>query len=56
MNGIIGLIYLAIGVLVALSNGYFVITNLSQLISLLLAILLWPLILFGVNLHLSLGV
>ena len=45
-----GLIWLIIGVVVALSNGYGI-TNFSSLISFLLALFLWPLVLLGVNLH-----
>ena len=47
-----GLIYLAIGVVVALSNGYNSIAGLSEILSLLIAVILWPLVLLGVDLHL----
>lgn len=46
------LVYIIIGVVVALSNGY-AITDLSQLVSFLLAMFLWPLVLLGVDLHIS---
>jgi hypothetical protein len=49
------LIWLIIGVVVALSHGY-PINDLSTLISFLLAIFLWPLVLLGVDLHINLGV
>jgi hypothetical protein len=49
-----GLLYIIIGVVVALSNGYGI-TDLSSLISFLLAMFLWPLVLLGINLHLALG-
>jgi hypothetical protein len=49
-----GLIYIIIGVVVALSNGYGI-TDFSSLISFLLAMFLWPLVLLGVDLHLALG-
>ncbi len=49
------LLWLIIGVVVALSNGY-PITNVSSLLSFLLAMFLWPLVLLGVDLHINLGV
>jgi len=50
-------IYLIIGMVLAMSHGYFTaIANVSDLLSAILAVLLWPLLLFGVNLHVSLGV
>lgn len=48
-------IYLLIGVVVAANRGYLVFTSLSDIISAILAILLWPLLLFGVSLHVALG-
>lgn len=51
------LIYLIIGLIVAANRGYFVdLTTLSTIISAILAVVLWPLLLFGVNLHIALGV
>ena len=50
-----GLLYIIIGVVVALSNGYGI-TDFSSLLSFLLAMFLWPLVLLGINLHLTLGV
>ena len=47
-----GLIYLAIGLVVALTNGYNSIAGLSEILSLLIAIVLWPAALLGVDLHL----
>ena len=47
-------VYLIIGLVVALSNGYGI-TDLSSLVSFLLALFLWPLVLLGIDLHLSLG-
>lgn len=44
------LVYLIIGVVVALSTGY-AITNFVQLLNFILALFLWPLVLLGVNLH-----
>lgn len=50
-----GIIYLIIGTIVANSQGYFVdITSGGNLLSALLAIVAWPLLLLGVNLHLAL--
>ncbi len=49
-----GIIYIIIGVVVASNRGYFVdLTTLSQLLSALLAVLLWPVIVFGANLHIA---
>ncbi|MDQ4010276.1 MAG: hypothetical protein M3228_06140 [Actinomycetota bacterium] len=47
-----GLVYLIIGVIVALSTGY-TITSFGELLSFLLAMFLWPLVLLGVNLHIA---
>ena len=49
------LVWLIIGVVVALSHGYSI-ANLSSLVSFLLAMFLWPLVLLGVGLHVNLGV
>lgn len=50
------IIYLIIGALVAAGHGYFTdLGSISGILSALLAILLWPLLLFGVNLHLTIG-
>ena len=46
------LVYLAVGLVVALTNGYNSVAGLSQILSLVVAIILWPLVLFGVDLHL----
>ena len=42
----------AIGVVVALTHGYTSVAGLSQVLSLLVAIVLWPAVLLGVDLHL----
>jgi len=47
-----GVLYLLIGVVVALTNGYAVHT-IGELVSFVLAIVLWPLVLLGVNLHIA---
>jgi hypothetical protein len=52
--GIIFLIYIVLGILVASTNGY--LENLGRIrgiISLVLAVLLWPLVLLGVDLHIG---
>ena len=50
-----GFIYLIIGLIVANSHGYFVaLTSGGNLLSALLAIVAWPLVFLGVNLHLAL--
>ncbi len=53
-GSLVGLLYIIIGVVVALSNGYGI-TDFSSLISFLLAMFLWPLVLLGISLHLALG-
>lgn len=55
MSGIWGLLYIIIGVVVASTHGYLgaVFSSIPHLISALLAILLWPAILLGANLHLG---
>ncbi len=49
------IIWLVFGLVVAGQHGYAVFTNISQILSFILAVLLWPLLFFGANLHLSLG-
>ena len=50
-----GIIYLIIGVVVASNAGYTAgLSTLGGLLSLIIAILLWPLILLGANLHVAL--
>jgi len=55
-NSIISLVYTIIGFFVAINNGYAAISNISTLLSFLLAVMLWPAILLGLSLHLSLGI
>ena len=38
--------------MVALTNGYNSVAGLSEILSLIIAIILWPAVLFGVDLHL----
>jgi hypothetical protein len=52
IRSIISFVYLVVGVLVANSHKYFVhLSTLKPLVSAALAIVLWPLIIVGVNLH-----
>ena len=49
---LLGLIYLGVGVAVAASYGYLeTLRTVRQIVSALLAILLWPLLLLGIDLH-----
>jgi predicted transporter len=50
----LGLVYLIIGVAVAATHEYFEKLNtLRLLLSALLAVLLWPLVLLGIDLHIK---
>jgi hypothetical protein len=46
------LVWLAVGLVVALTHGYNSVAGLSEILSLIVAIILWPAVLFGVDLHL----
>ncbi|MGY1640913.1 hypothetical protein ACI782_07220 [Geodermatophilus sp. SYSU D00703] len=46
------LVYLAIGLVVALTQGYNSVAGISEILSLVVAVVLWPLVLLGVDLHL----
>jgi hypothetical protein len=47
-----GVIYLIVGAVVAATHNYFEHVNtLKQLLSAILAVVLWPLILIGIDLH-----
>jgi hypothetical protein len=49
---VVALVYLVIGVLVAVARDYFEnLDNIKHIISALLAVLLWPLVLLGIELH-----
>ncbi len=53
-SGIGSLIYLVIGVVIASSHHYFThVDTLKPILSALLAIVLWPLVLLGINLHIK---
>ena len=49
---LVSLIYLAVGVVIALTHGYNSVAGVSEILSLIIAVVLWPAVLFGVNLHL----
>ena len=54
LRNILIVVYLVIGVVVASSHHYFThLNSLTAVLSALLAVLLWPLILFGVGLHIK---
>jgi hypothetical protein len=51
-SGIVKLVYLLVGVVLASSHHYFEhASTLKPLLSALLAVVLWPLLLLGINLH-----
>ena len=52
-GGVGGLLYTVIGFFVANAHGYLAVTDLMSLLSCALAVLLWPLLFFGVDLHLN---
>jgi hypothetical protein len=52
--GLLGILYLVIGVIVAVRYDYLeTLETLRQVLSALLAIVLWPLLLLGIDLHIS---
>jgi hypothetical protein len=47
-------VYVVVGVIVAASHHYFAhVSTLKPILSALLAIVLWPLLLLGINLHIK---
>ncbi|MGQ0679374.1 MAG: hypothetical protein ACT4OM_06945 [Actinomycetota bacterium] len=48
------LLYAGVGFFVASTNMYLAVSGLATLLSALLAIVLWPLVLLGVDLHVTL--
>ncbi len=52
-GGVGGLLYTVIGFFVANAHGYLAVTDLMSLLSAALAVILWPLLFFGVDLHLN---
>ncbi len=54
ISTILFLVYVGLGILVAQRNDYLDnLNNIRRIISLVLAVLLWPLVLLGVDLHLG---
>jgi hypothetical protein len=52
VNSLLGFVYLVIGIVVAATHDYFKnLDTVKRLLSALLAVILWPLVLLGVNLH-----
>jgi hypothetical protein len=52
--GIVSLVYLIVGVVVASSHHYFEhASTLKPLLSAVLAVVLWPLVLLGIDLHIK---
>jgi hypothetical protein len=55
-GGLIVALYLIVGIIVAIARGYFQdIGNVNSVLELLIAIVLWPLILFGVDINIGGG-
>ena len=53
-SSIVGIVWVVIGLIVASGNAFFVNLNaVMPILSAILAVLLWPLVLLGVNLHLK---
>jgi len=51
---IISIVYLVVGVVIANSQGYLAhLTTIQQIASGILSVVLWPLLLLGVNLHIT---
>jgi len=51
-SSLVGLVWIVVGLIVASGHAYFAhLTAVMPILSALLAVLLWPLILLGVNLH-----
>ena len=54
MRALLFLVYIVVGVVVAASHQYFVhLSSVKPIASAILAVLLWPLVFFGVGLHLK---
>ena len=52
MRGLLTIAYVVIGAIIAGTHGYFAHVNaLETIVSAVLAVVLWPLLLLGVNLH-----
>jgi hypothetical protein len=54
INSLLGLVYLIVGVAIAASHHYFKnLDTLKLVVSAVLAVILWPLVLLGVDLHID---
>ncbi len=54
LRKVLGLVYLIVGAIVANAHHYFRgLDSVKPVLSAILAVLLWPLVLFGVSLHLT---
>jgi hypothetical protein len=50
--GLLGIVYLVVGLIVAATHHYFTnLHTLKQILSAMLAVVLWPLLLIGIDLH-----
>ena len=50
--GLLGVVYIVAGLIVAATHHYFAnLHTLKQVLSAVLAVVLWPLLLIGINLH-----
>jgi hypothetical protein len=53
-SSVVGVVYLVIGLIVASGHAYFAhLTAVTPILSALLAVVLWPLVLLGINLHIG---
>jgi len=51
-HSLLGLIYIIVGIIVASNHDYLQnLDNFDRIVSAFLAVFLWPLVLFGANLH-----
>lgn len=50
---ITGLIYIIVGIVIAISHEYITVSLLARIASALLAIFLWPLVLLGIDMHIG---
>ena len=51
-SSLVSIVWIVVGLIVASSHAYFVnLTAVMPILSAILAVLLWPLVLLGVNLH-----
>jgi hypothetical protein len=55
MTRLIGIAYLVIGFLVVAGRGYFSVKGLEDVVSLVLGVILWPLILLGIDVNIGGG-